>query len=59
LAVLGAWGVLYAAADGAWGPALSALLGTLFGIWLFHVAVFGTLSGRRPSNPDTLPNEEL
>ena len=53
LTLLGLFGVVYALADGAWGPAFSALLGALLGFWIFNVGLTGRLSGRR--SPDLPP----
>ena len=36
--------------DRAWGPAISAVVGGIFGVWLFRVGLNGTFSGQ-PSNP--------
>ncbi|MDQ3995511.1 MAG: hypothetical protein M3303_00670 [Gemmatimonadota bacterium] len=36
--------------DGAWGPAISALVGGIFGVWLFRVGLNGTFSGQ-PREP--------
>jgi hypothetical protein len=44
-----AYGVPYAASDRAWGPAFTALLGGLFGIWLVRVGINGTFSGNPAS----------
>jgi hypothetical protein len=42
------YGVPYAASDRAWGPALAALLGGVFGVWLVRVGINGTFSGNAP-----------
>jgi hypothetical protein len=50
LVIQAVYGVPYALSDGAWGPAISALVGGIFGVWLFRVGLNGTFSGQ-PSNP--------
>ncbi len=42
------FGVPYALSDGAWGPAMTALVGAVFGVWLVRVALNGTFSGEPP-----------
>lgn len=39
------YGVPYAASDHAWGPALTVLIGGIFGVWLVRVGINGTFSG--------------
>ena len=48
-------GVPYAASDRAWGPALGALVGGLFGVWLFRIGINGTFSGNPPKNSSHTP----
>jgi hypothetical protein len=43
-------GVIYAASDHAWAPAVKILLGGLFGVWLVRVGINGTFSGNAPRN---------
>jgi hypothetical protein len=42
------YGVPHAGLDHAWGPALSALVGGIFGVWLMRVGINGTFSGNAP-----------
>lgn len=49
------YGVVYAASDHAWGPALTALVGGLFGVWLFRVGLNGTFSGNPPKSSSHTP----
>jgi hypothetical protein len=48
-------GVPYAASDRAWGPALTALVGGIFGVWLFRVGINGTFSGNPPKGSSQTP----
>jgi hypothetical protein len=50
-------GVPYAASDHAWGPAFSALLVGIFGLWLARVGAHGTFSGNPP--PDRASDKPL
>jgi len=57
LVIQALFGVPYALSDGAWGPAVAALVGGIFGLWLFRVGLNGTFSGqppeRRPRDRDS------